>query len=297
MEPGMLRALTGMYRQLRRAFKVSGCLGSWWRATNGILQRCPLSVNLINLLTTVWKMKIDEMRRHVLVTTRVLPPIHGDQPDMVVHRGAGRAALCPTGYADDTQAMTRTSQDRQDVCDRTAECLRVTGQDVRPDKSGASGLGVTARLRGLEIPNKDEFRQLGVGIRIEAWRGTGPLIRTWMDCAKAILRRIGCIPVLRQQATALGPWCSPRLYGVQSWLKWGRPTCGRWTPSLQLRYGPLREFLGTAKFCGRCSRLDTVLRPHGGHSTNGCCGWRKHPLPPARCRYWCKQCQRSVLGR
>ena len=128
---------------------------------------------------------------------------------MVVHRGAGRAALCPTGYADDTQAMTRTSQDRQDVCDRTAEWLRITGQDVRPDKSGAWALGATAadapaRLTGLEIPNKDEFRQLGVGIRVEARRGTGPLLQTRMDRAKAILRRIGCIPVLRQRATALG---------------------------------------------------------------------------------------------
>ena len=118
MEPGIVRALMGMYRQLRRAFKVSGCLGSWWRATNGILQGCPLRVILINPLTTVCKMEIDEMRRHVVVATRALPPIHGDQPDMVVHQGAGRAALCPTGYADDTQAMTRTSQDRQDVCDR-----------------------------------------------------------------------------------------------------------------------------------------------------------------------------------
>ena len=61
LEPGILRALIGMYRQLRRAFKVSGCLGSWWRATNGILQGCPLSVILINLLTTVWKMEIDAM--------------------------------------------------------------------------------------------------------------------------------------------------------------------------------------------------------------------------------------------
>ena len=139
------------------------------------------------------------MRRHVVVTTRALPPVHGNQPDMVVHRGAGRAALCPTGYANDTRAMTRTSQDRHDVCDRTGEWLRVTGQDVRPDKSGAWALGATAadapaRLRGLEIPNKDEFRR----------RGTGPLLQTRMDRAKAILRRTGCIPVLRQRATALG---------------------------------------------------------------------------------------------
>ena len=153
-------------------------------------------------LPVVWKMEIDEMRRHVVVATRALPSVHGDQPAMVVHRGAARAALCPTGYADDTQAMTHTSQDRQDVCDRTAEWLQITGQDVRPDKSRAWALGATAadapaRLRGLEIPHKSEFRQLGVGIRVEAQHGTGPLLQTRMDRAKAILHRIGCIPVLR----------------------------------------------------------------------------------------------------
>ena len=208
MELGILRALTGMYRQLRRAFKVSGCLGSWWRATNGILQGCPLSVILINLLTTVWKREIDEMRRHVVVTTRALPPVHGDQPAVVVHRGAGRAALCPNGYADDTEAMTRTSQDRQDVCDPTAEWLQITGQDVCPDKSGVWALGATAAdapaRQGPRNTQQGEFRQLGVGIRVEAKRGTGPLLQTWMDRAKAILCRIGCILVLRQRATALG---------------------------------------------------------------------------------------------
>ena len=58
-----------------------------------------------------------------------------------------------------TMRMTRTSQDRQDICDRGAKWLRITGQDVGPDKSGACALGALAadapaRLRGLEIPNK-----------------------------------------------------------------------------------------------------------------------------------------------
>ena len=29
MAPGALRAARGMYRQLRRAFRVLGCLGEW----------------------------------------------------------------------------------------------------------------------------------------------------------------------------------------------------------------------------------------------------------------------------
>ena len=37
MDPGTCRALAGMYAQLRRCFKVTGALGSWFRATNGII--------------------------------------------------------------------------------------------------------------------------------------------------------------------------------------------------------------------------------------------------------------------
>ena len=40
MDDGVLRALTAMYRQLRRAFRPAGALGAWWQATNGILQGC-----------------------------------------------------------------------------------------------------------------------------------------------------------------------------------------------------------------------------------------------------------------
>ena len=61
MAPGAPRAVRGMYRQLRQAFKVLGCLGDWLQATNGILQGCPLSVILINMLTTVWKREIDTL--------------------------------------------------------------------------------------------------------------------------------------------------------------------------------------------------------------------------------------------
>ena len=55
MDPVTCLALQAMYKQLCRAFKVAGALGSWWRATNGILQACPLSVILVNVLTTIWK--------------------------------------------------------------------------------------------------------------------------------------------------------------------------------------------------------------------------------------------------
>ena len=100
MDRVTLRALAAMYRQLRRAFRLAGSLGEWWRATNGILQGCPLSVVLINLLTSIWKMEIDDMRKHVVVATRQLPPRNVGppllgMPSALEPQGAGVAAVCP----------------------------------------------------------------------------------------------------------------------------------------------------------------------------------------------------------
>ena len=45
MDPRSWRALAG-YEQLHWAFKVEGNLGSWWKATSGILKGCPWLVIL-----------------------------------------------------------------------------------------------------------------------------------------------------------------------------------------------------------------------------------------------------------
>ena len=74
IDEGVLRAFSGMYRQLRRMFKIKGCLGAWWAATNGVLQGCPLSVIVINALTTTWKRIIDDVGEPVVVTTKEMPP-------------------------------------------------------------------------------------------------------------------------------------------------------------------------------------------------------------------------------
>ena len=74
MAMGALRAVRGIYWQLRRAFKVLGCLGDWLQATNGILQGCPLSVVFINMLTMVWKREINTLNAGFKVQARSLPP-------------------------------------------------------------------------------------------------------------------------------------------------------------------------------------------------------------------------------
>ena len=74
MDPGTCRALRAMYKQLRRAFKIAGSLGLWWRATNAILQGCPLSVILVNVLTTIWKWEVDSLRRQFARGRPPFPP-------------------------------------------------------------------------------------------------------------------------------------------------------------------------------------------------------------------------------
>ena len=73
MDPGTCRALVAMYKQLRRAFKIAGALGLWWQGSNGILQGCPLSVILVNVLTTIWKWGVDSLCRHVCARSAALP--------------------------------------------------------------------------------------------------------------------------------------------------------------------------------------------------------------------------------
>ena len=135
MDQDTLRALVW---QLRRAFSPGGSLGEWWWATNGILQGYPLSVVLINLLTSMWKMEIDDMGKHVVVATRRLPPRNfgpslKGMPSAPELQGAGLAAVCNTGYSDNAQAITLAPEtdpmsEAQAVTDRTGVLMAHRGQ-------------------------------------------------------------------------------------------------------------------------------------------------------------------------
>ena len=100
MHPGTHRALSGMYTQLTRCFKIMRRLYSFFAATNGILQGCPLSVILINLMTSIWK-KIPDAQSHsqaIRISSLRLPP--GGKP-----REALDFILTALGYADDTYGV------------------------------------------------------------------------------------------------------------------------------------------------------------------------------------------------
>ena len=52
MVEGVPHAFCGMYHQPKRMFKIQGCSGTWWATTHGVLQGCPLSMIVINALST-----------------------------------------------------------------------------------------------------------------------------------------------------------------------------------------------------------------------------------------------------
>ena len=136
MDTGTCRALGAMYKQLRRAFEIAGALYRSWQATNGILQSYPLSVILVNVLTTIWKWEVDSVRRQVCAQTAALPSTLDEEaaadlevgaPHPRKDMGPGYAALGSSGYADDTHAMALGAASLEGTIPTTEEWLRVTG--------------------------------------------------------------------------------------------------------------------------------------------------------------------------
>ena len=228
MDPGTCRALGAMYKQLRRAFKIAGALGLWWQATNGILQGCPLSVILVNVLTTIWKWEIDSLRRQVCARTAALPPVLDEEAaddlepgDLLPLKEAGPGYAAPgsSGYADDTQAVALGSASLQETVPTTEEWLQVTGQDVRVDKScswvqGEHGAPAVL-LRGSPIPLAQTFRQLGVDIAVGGSRATRPVLSRRLEAGRSALRRLPHLATCDRRECAISTLVTPlALHGV-----------------------------------------------------------------------------------
>ena len=58
LQEGVARALEGIFGALRRAFKVNGGPGQFFKATNGILQGCAPSTLLVNAIMSVWMKEV-----------------------------------------------------------------------------------------------------------------------------------------------------------------------------------------------------------------------------------------------
>ena len=108
----ILTPLRSMYANLKRRFAFAGAIGEPFVATNGILQGCPLSIIMLNLLVNVW-----------------VKAVKSEVPD-----------ANPYGFADDTGATAHGTNGHitlQSVMDPTGEYAALTGQTLNVDKNAA----------------------------------------------------------------------------------------------------------------------------------------------------------------
>jgi len=109
LPPQLVTPLRSLYEKLVRRFRVGNGVGQEFKATNGIIQGCPLSVVLLNLLVNVWAQAVK----------------------------AEVPGASPCGYADDTGALSSAHAPIQKVLDLTGQFAQVTGQVLNASKSHA----------------------------------------------------------------------------------------------------------------------------------------------------------------
>ena len=159
----LLCAIKGMYRSLRRRFKIGRFVGEAFRSTNGILQGCPLSVMLLNAL--------------MMVLSRALAS------------GVGKES-----FVDDFTllSLVGTHPVLQEALDLLATFMELTDQKVNESKTVTFGVGAPPVLyyKGAPLPSEDVVKILGVKLRFTA---TGIDLHTEIDKVTAgvhLLQRI-----------------------------------------------------------------------------------------------------------
>ena len=125
MPPGTLGALKGMYRQSVRRFRMPGdFVTEEFGGTNGVLQGCPISVILMNMLMHIWCSVVEH-----------------------------ETEASPSCFADDASAVCPTVQGVKQVLEATAEFCQFTGMQLHIDKSNtwATTRRQRAKLRKLTV--------------------------------------------------------------------------------------------------------------------------------------------------
>ncbi len=144
MHSRVLTPLQGMYRSLQRRFVIAGHFGPSFTATDGIIQGCPLSVLLLNLLMNVWA-------------------------NAVVSNAPGTK---PKVYADDAGVTSHTAEGINLALQITARFATVTRQQLNVDKSKGWGTTDACRdamgtlaLDGVKLKAVTSCKTLGAQIR------------------------------------------------------------------------------------------------------------------------------------
>ena len=138
MSDRILQPLSNMYQVMQRRFKFGGGVGKAFASSNGIVQGCPLSVVLLNVLVNVW-------------ATAIKKRVPG---------------VKPTCFADDVGALAHDPAQLQQVLDITGTFAQVTRQKLNPDKSKcwrtcSEGQDLHLKLLESELSQVDTLRSLG----------------------------------------------------------------------------------------------------------------------------------------
>ena len=194
----LLAPLHRIYRVMRRRFKVAGGVCQEFRATNGILQGCPLSVILLNLLVSVWCRTV-----------------------------AAETAALPEAYADDTGVMgSRSAVEQAGAV--TSEYCQLTGQALNVRKCKAFYVNRRAssppiRLQGVDVEETSAARCLGADIRFAPMAAESSHVTQRVDNAVATAHRIAVLPLpmdLRVRMLATQP-CASAFHGVEV-MQWSQ---------------------------------------------------------------------------
>ena len=120
----IVKPLEALMAGLRRRVRTGHGLGKAFRATNGILQGCPLPVVALNLLVSLWA-----------------SAVAAECPDAE-----------PRAFADDTGARTAKGVEvMQKVADLMEEYAKLSDQELHGSKTVAFGIGQGARDAVREI--------------------------------------------------------------------------------------------------------------------------------------------------
>ena len=212
MAPGIVVAVRGMAKSLKRRFAIGGGLGQPFVSTNGILQGCPLSVIFLNLLVNVWA--------HA---------VKAEVPDAE-----------PYGFADDTGATAAGPDTLQSVLDITGSYASLTGQMLNAGKSACWTTSDMLRkevqalaLNGQQLKHVAALRVLGGQLSFCKTSFSNPVASKAIEQAVETARRIRWAPLpMGSRAELVASLVNPRALhshasvGVSSSLmKQLRPAC------------------------------------------------------------------------
>ena len=256
MDPGTCCALGAMYKQLRRAFKIAGALGLWLQATNSILQGCPLSVILVNVLTTMWdgrwtpcadrcapgrppslqswtRMRQTTWGREPCSPSRMLAPA-------TLRWGHRATRMTPRQWPWARPPSRRRSPRRRSGCGSQGRTSVWTS--LAP---GSRGNKAPRRCcsGGAPIPLATTFRQLGVDIAIGGSKTTGPVLSRRLEAGRSALRRLPHLSTYDRRERAISTLVTPlALHGVAVAPVTEPDLRGAETAVVRALWGPARVF-------------------------------------------------------